>query len=244
MKCITLMLLFTLNIFAQNKMKTVDQLIDTEDPVWDIVQKWIATAKNKVEVLLVDAAKAKDALYKIQVTTRSPMGAIVYNTGGILVDHGWIRILGSGNAKLSRTLPEWNRGKAFKEFGDAPSFLLIADDAVGGFFLINGNLEGKDPGKIYYLAPDTLDYEAMDMGYSDFLNFCFNGDLNKFYEDIRWKNWQEQVIALSGDYVFSFYPYLWTKEGRNIEAVSRKAIPVEEQYNLNINFRKQLGIDK
>lgn len=44
------------------------------------------------------------ALLATQVTTRSPMGAVVYHTGGILVDHGWIRILGAGECKLMITI--------------------------------------------------------------------------------------------------------------------------------------------
>src|SRR5688500_6005748 len=130
--------LLTLTTTAQNKMRPVDELINKTDPGWTLVKDWIKSAKNKIEVLTVDTVKAKDALYKTQVTTRSPMGAVVYMTGGLLIDDGWIRILGSGNPKLSRTLPDWNKGKSFKEFGEAPSFLLIADDAVGGFYLLNG----------------------------------------------------------------------------------------------------------
>ena len=64
------------------------------------MKQWIAKARNKVEVLPRDRVKASEALYYTQVTTRSPMGAIVYETGGILIDNGWIRILGSGNKKL------------------------------------------------------------------------------------------------------------------------------------------------
>jgi hypothetical protein len=88
------------------------------------------------------------------------MGAIVYTTGGILVDNRWIRILGSGGAKLPRSLPEWNEGKAPAE-GEKPLFYLIADDVIGGFFAINGGAFGKDVGKVYYLTPDTLDWEAI-----------------------------------------------------------------------------------
>jgi Protein of unknown function DUF2625 len=62
---------------AQNNMQPISQLINKTDPGWPLVKKWITTAKNKVEVLPVDTAKAKNALYKTQVTTRSPMGAIV-----------------------------------------------------------------------------------------------------------------------------------------------------------------------
>ncbi|MCH5716896.1 DUF2625 domain-containing protein [Niabella hibiscisoli] len=236
--------LFTVKVFSQTSMRTIEQLIDTTDPGWPLVKQWIGSAKNKVEVLPVDTTKAKVALYNTQVTTRSPMGAVVYMTGGILVDDGWIRILGSGSEKLSRSLPEWNKGKAFKTYGERPPFLLIADDVLGGFFMINGGALGSDLGKVYYLAPDNLEYEPLDLTYTEFLNFCFNNDLEDFYIGYRWRNWKNDVSKLTGDQVFNFFPYLWSKEGKDMSRVSRKAVPVEEQYNLNLDFRKQLGPDK
>jgi len=239
-----LLIIFTLTTKAQNKMRPVDELINKTAPGWTIVEDCIKFAKNKVEVLTVDTSKAKDALYKTQVTTRSPMGAIVYMTGGLLIDDGWIRILGSGNPKLNRTLPDWNKGKSFKEFGEVPSFLLIADDAVGGFYLLNGGGLGKDLGKIYYFSPDNLEYEPLDITYTEFLQFCFNSDLDKFYQGNRWTKWKDEVSKLAGDKVFSFFPFLWTNEGKDINKNTRKSVPVEEQYGLSIDMRKQLGIDK
>lgn len=236
--------LITLITTAQNKMRPVEELINKADPGWTVVDQWIKDAKNKVEILAVDTVKAKDALYKTQVTTRSPMGAVIYMTGGLLVDDGWIRILGSGSARLNRTLPDWNKGKSFKEFGEAASYLLIADDAVGGFFLLNGGALGKDVGKVYYFAPDNLEFEPMEMSYSQFLLFCFNNDLDKFYKGNRWTNWREEVKLLDGNMVFNFVPFLWTKEGKDINKNKRKAVPVEEQFSLNLDFRKQLGLDK
>lgn len=236
--------LLTLTIFAQNKMRQLDELINKTDPGWTLVQEWISKAQNKVEVLPCDTAKAKDALYKTQVTTRSPMGAIIYSTGGLLVDSGWIRVLGSGSTRLSRTLPDWNKGKSFKEFGEQPSFLLIADDAVGGFFAINGGVFGSDVGKVYYLSPDNLEWDPLELTYTEFLNFCFNGDLDNFYKDLRWTNWKTEVAALDGNKTYSFFPFLWTKEGKDINKVSRKPISVEEQFNITQEMRKQLGLTK
>lgn len=230
--------------FTQARMRSLDELINKVDPGWLLVKEWIDSAKNNVEILSVDTAKANDALYKIQVTTRSPMGAVVYMTGGLLIDNGWIRILGSGNSKLNRTLPDWNKGKSFQEFGEASPFLLIADDAIGGFFLLNGGGLGKDLGKVYYFSPDNLIYEPLDITYTGFLNFCFNNNLDKFYEGYRWANWKDEVNKLSGDKTYNFFPMFWTKESKDINKVSRKVVSVEEQYNLNLNFRKQLGIDK
>ena len=96
-------------------MRPIEELLNRSDPGWNIVQKWIDSATNEVEVLPADTTKSKEALYKTQVTTHSPMGSVIYFTGGILVDHGWIRILGSGNSKLTRSLPDWNKGKSSKQ---------------------------------------------------------------------------------------------------------------------------------
>ncbi|WP_207496768.1 DUF2625 domain-containing protein [Aridibaculum aurantiacum] len=241
---IILSLFVTLTTFGQVKMRPLEELINTEDPGWSLVKEWIKTAKNKVEILPVDTTRAKEALFKTQVTTRSPMGSVVFMTGGLLIDNGWIRILGSGQARLPRTLPDWNKGKSFQEFGEAPNFLLIADDAIGGFFLLNGGGLGKDLGKVYYLSPDNLEYEPLDLTYTDFLFFCFNNNLDKFYKGYRWTNWKEEVKTLSGDKTFNFFPPLWTKEGKDMKKVSRRAIPVEEQYSFSLEMRKQLGIQK
>jgi len=124
-------------------MRPVEELINTKDPGWPLVQEWIAAAKNKVEVLACDSAKARAALYMTQVTTRSPMGAIVYSTGGIMIDEGWIRILGSGSDRLPRSLPDWNKGKTSHN-GKAPLFYLIADDVIGGLISTRPYLQRKE----------------------------------------------------------------------------------------------------
>ena len=97
--------------------------------------------------------------------------------------------------------------------------------------------KGKDLGNIYYFSPDGLEYEALDITYSQFLDFCFNNDLNVFYKGLRWDSWQADVKKIDGNQVFNFVPALWTKEGKDINKNSRKAVPVEEQYRLNMEFR-------
>lgn len=47
-------------------MHPVEQLINNTEPGWTLVKQWIDSAKNKVEILAVDTAKAKDALFKTQ----------------------------------------------------------------------------------------------------------------------------------------------------------------------------------
>lgn len=237
-------MLTSVTIFAQYKMRPVDALINRTDPGWMVVKEWIDSAKNKVEVLPVDTLKAKNALYKTQVTTRSIMGAIVFSTGGILIDDGWIRILGSGSSKMQRALPDWNKGKTFMEFGDRPAFFLVADDAAGGYFAINYGNFGTDLDSIYYLSPDDLAWQSLGMNYEDFIWFCFTGDLKRFYSGIRWTTWQKDIQTLKADEVFQIYPPLWSKEGKDIEKDIKNPVPAEENYSYTIQLRKQLELDK
>lgn len=229
------------SVYSQTmEMKPLSELINTEDPGWEIVKSWISKATNEVEVLEKDPQQADTALYRTQVTSRSPLGAIVYETGGILVNKGWIRILGSGSEKLNRNLPEWNKGKSFESFGQAMPFVLIADDALGGFFALNGGTFGsQDLGKVFYLSPDNLEWEALGIGYSDFLYWTFTGDLDKFYEGLRWKDWEAEVPAMGPDRGMNFYPPLWVKH-EGIDSLSRKDVPMEEIWHLHMGMIEEL----
>ncbi len=215
-------------------MKTLQELVNLEEPAWELVQQWLKEAKNSYEILPKNRQRAERELVANQVTTRSPMGAIIYETGGILVDNGWLRILGSGSEKLDRSISEWNKGKSFEKQGDTPSFLLVADDVLGGYFAINGGGLGENLGKIYYFAQDTLAWEDLNITYSHFLNWAFAGNLEQFYEGFRWDNWQEEVKNINGNQVFSFFPFLSTKEGKNINQISRKIVPIEEHYHFMV----------
>ena len=222
------------------RIRPVSELINQKESGWPLILQWKREARNQIKILPRNSVQAEQALYYTQVTTRSPMGAIIFETGGILVDGGWIRILGSGSSQLKRTLPEWNLGKSFNQFGEAPRFLLIADDAVGGFFALNGGgLDGANLGKVFYFSPDTLSWENLDLTYSQFIEFCFSGNLNEFYKGLRWKSWQEDVKSLSGDEVFIFYPYLFTKEGKEIEKVSRSTAPIQEVWQFSMDLKQK-----
>src|SRR5215510_16600205 len=135
-------------------MRTLDQLLEKDEPAWPLVQQWILAATNQIEVLPASDEFRSDALFATQVTTRAPLGAIIYETGGILVDNGWIRILGSGHPRLPRSLPDWNLGRATEKTGEYPSFVLVADDALGGFFAIDGGAFGKIEG-MFITSPPT-----------------------------------------------------------------------------------------
>lgn len=221
-------------------MRTLQELINTEDPGWAVLKEWIDLATNKVEILPVDKTRGEEVLLYTQVTTKSLMGALAYETGGLLIDGGWIRIFGSGCERMQRSIVSWNKGKTFDEYGEIPPYLLIADDAIGGYYAINGGFLGKDLGQIYYNLADSLTWEPMDMGYSQFLLFCFETNMDEFYEGMRWKSWREDVSQLHPDYAYSIFPYLWKKEGEDIEKSYRKVIPANELYEVTMSIKSAM----
>lgn len=68
------------------------------------MNSWKKDAKNKIEILQKDSLIANKVLLEVQITRRSPMGAIIFETGWIFIDNVCIRILDSGSPKLNREL--------------------------------------------------------------------------------------------------------------------------------------------
>ncbi|MBP2167871.1 hypothetical protein J2125_001063 [Erwinia toletana] len=202
-----------------------------------MVQEWLSNATNDYEVLPRDADLARRALHQLQVTTRSPMGAVVFETGGILIDNGWLRILGSGHSRLTRSPAAWTQSKAECQSLQA---LLIADDASGGFFAVNGGGLGEDIGCVYYFAPDSLEWESLEVGYSAFLQWALCGDLALFYQTVRWNGWGEEPLPPAGDEVYAFFPFLWTEPHLSVEERSRSIVPIEQHWRLTQELKQQL----
>ena len=136
--------------------RLLTELINTVDPAWPLVREWINTASNTVEVLKTDRARAEKVLLYLQVTTRSPLGAVAFETGGLLVDHGWLRFLGSGDQRLSGNLLSWNMRGQIPESHLLKGAYIVAYDAVGGFFALNGGAFSDKLGTVFYFGPDML----------------------------------------------------------------------------------------
>jgi len=232
-------LLISSGAYAQSSMKKpLSELINRQEPAWEFVSEWIRDAKNKVEVLPRQPAQADSSLLAAQVTTRSPMGAILYETGGLLIDGDWLRVLGSGSPRLNRTLMGWSEGKP-------AGMLLVADDVLGGFYALNGGAFGPETvGQIFYFAPDSLEWELTDMTYSAFLQFCCSGDLASYYRDARWTGWEKEISQLSGTQGLACYPFLFTQEGKDIRRSKRTPVPIQELWDFGQDMQRQLQATK
>jgi hypothetical protein len=218
---------------AQSKLKMLPDLVSTGNANWERILMIAGKAKNKVEILPRDSAKASVALIRSQLSTNTLLGSVIYNCGGIIVDEGWVRILGSGCGRLQRSVPDWNAGKIEAMRNEEAFFLLIADDVLGGLFAIKASSveELESIGTVFYYGPNSLTWQSTGLSYSSFLIYCFNGDLHDFYDDFRWKGWQEDVKNIDCNSVISCYPMLWTREGLQLKA-NRKLLAIQSQWNM------------
>lgn len=213
-------------------MRPLNILTASSESGWDLVMQWKESATNPVEILPTENSRSDLALYQSQLSTETPIGSIIYHCGGILIDHGWIRILGSGCNRIDRSLPSWNKGKSINEYGEDYPFLLVADDVAGGLFAINtGGIDSYNIGKIYYYSPNKLIWETTGLGYNEFIVFCFSGNVENFYHDFRWKGWEDDIHKLNGSQVVSCYPKLWTDSGRELQC-NRKTVSIDDQWNM------------
>ncbi|MDB4937847.1 MAG: hypothetical protein JWP87_4819 [Labilithrix sp.] len=211
----------------------------SDDPAWPALAKEAAAAPNGAVVLPPPAEPQRRAcLEALQMTTRSTLGALAHETGGVLVDHGYLRMFGAGSPRLPRPLVAWNADVAVS----LESYIIVADDVVGGVFAIDtGGLGGK-PGRIHYFAPDSLEWEDTELGHSDFVSWAFEGDLGAFYEHMRWPGWEKDVAVVTGDRSLSIVPPMWT-EGATIPIAmrDRREVPAKELWLLQQQFAKALG---
>jgi hypothetical protein len=219
--------------------RSLAELTDTDDPAWPLVEEWIAGASNQVEVLSRDREQSERALEYLQVTLRSPLGAVAYHSGGILVDCGWLRLLGGGGGqRLAGGLRSWNDGSVELLGPAGMQAVVVACDVVGGFFALDGGAFGGRRGGAHYLAPDTLEWEDLELSYSDLLTWAFTGDLETYYADSRWPDWQEEIQHLPGDRGMLIYPPLWAAEGGALTDRVRADVPMTELWVM-VNHNRQ-----
>lgn len=211
-------------------MKSLKELTEAKSN-WPLIEKMMQSAVNNFEVLPRDQKRAEDAIVALQQSVESLMGAVTYNTGGIMFDHGWLRLLGSGSKRLERDITTWNKGRSFDE-GEVPGFLMVADDAIGGIFAVNGNELGEDAGMMYYLAPDSVEWEPLDVNYHQFLEFCFAGQIADFYDYFRWEGWENDIKHMSGDEAIMFNPPLWEELPEELENREHNVMSMADAYEV------------
>ena len=212
----------------------------SDDPAWPELVKAAGAAPNGVVVLpIASDAQRRACLEAVQVSTRSTLGAIAHESGGMLVDHGFVRLLGSGCERQPRQLAGWNAVVGVS----LDDFIIVADDVMGGVFAIDGATGklGKKPGRVHYFAPDSLEWEDTELGFTDFVTWTFEGDLETFYEHTRWPGWEQEIAQLPGDRSLRVEPPLWMEGDVPIAKRDRRSMAAKELWLLQQEFASALA---
>ncbi|MGD1219536.1 MULTISPECIES: DUF2625 family protein [Streptomyces] len=238
-------------------MRDLTELTDVEEPSWPLLSEALAASGVSMDVLPADPALGRATLLQLQVTARSWLGGLVLNCGGLVLDSGWLRIYGSpaadtstGLPGASADLPSLAEVNEFPERFD-PSWrpangLVVGHDVLGGVFLVNGadpEAAGRPgrPGEIVYFAPDSLRWEALEVGHGAWLEWFLREGTDRFYDTLRWPGWRAESGLLGGTQGLSVVPFLWSAEARrDLHSTSRRAVPLAEILQLHRDFALKL----
>jgi len=194
---------------------------------WEVIESWYRNPRSYVEVLASDAERRDVIVNDLGIAPDSTVANVIRNTGGAFVDHGWFRLLGSGHPRMTLGIDAWNGARGKLEPWRVGEVFVVAHDVVGGFFAMDSGAIGIGRGRIVYLAPDSMQWEDMEMGYSEFLRWLAQGDAAAFASDHRWPDWEDDVAKLSGDQGLFVAPPLWA-EGPSMAERSRVEVPMTE----------------
>lgn len=215
-------------------MRDLADLLDQREPALPLLQSWIDDAAgNGASLLPPDETLRADTLVRLQVTTRSMLGAIAYETGGVSVADGLVRLLGSGGG---RSLLRTAEVAGCPLNGNYPDIIIVADDVIGGLFALNGGRFGANgQGEVFHLAADDAVWARLGVGYVDFVAWCLTGDLTQLYGPLAELHEYKALPRPAFDAAYSFYPFLWTQEARNSRP-SVRVVSAEESLKLRLDL--------
>lgn len=208
-------------------LRSAAELAAVENPAWPAIEALVTGPGSVTRALPIARDAGESSLHALQVSAASALGALALNCGGLLIDCGWLRILGGGSEGLP-SIAEANGWQEATAVHVPPAYLTVAFDVLGGRFAIDGGGLGIDPGRVCYWAPDSLAWEATDLGHGAFVHAFLSGAATKFYEDVRWPGWVDEVAALTLDQGLGLWPPPFTVEGTDFASASRRPVPFDE----------------
>ena len=198
---------------------------NTWKEILDIIHK----SDKKIDVIDGNEELGMEECFNLNIPKDSVLYSVVTNSNGIIINN-WIRLWGQ-NSNENNGVEYYNT--LFQD--EIVGLLLVASDVLGGLFAININKFAEGNNLIWYFAPDTLEWECMDMHYNEFLAWSMQGNIDEFYSTMRWDNWKEDVDNIGINYALLIYPFLWAKEC-DIEKASKKMVSIDEIIKINFDY--------
>ena len=186
----------------------------------------LLNGKNRVEIIHPDEpCTAINAEY-YQADGSSAFGALITQSGGVIAD-GVVRLLGSNRDPNFRDISMFNI-----KFGSC-GFIIFGDDIFGGIFALNIGLLPDCIGNVIYFAPDTLEFEDLEIKPSGLFEFLRNGDIHSFYGQFSTEEYDElRAMNVGFNKVLHILPPPWSAEFKT-EKHDVRAIDIYEHYRLN-----------
>ncbi len=183
----------------------------------------LLNGKNHVEIIPPDVQCAKTNSEYFQANEQTAFGMLINQSGGAVVE-GVVRLLGSTADPNLRDI------KAFNERFGGNGFVILGDDIFGGIFALNLGLLPECPGNMIYFAPDTLEFEDMEIKLSQFFEFLRNSDLSEFYGQFSPEEYDAlRAMNVEFNKILHILPPQWSDEF-NTEKHDVRAIGIDEYY--------------
>lgn len=205
------------------------------EEMWTKIKNMLNKSEYKLDIFDGNVEKGQADCEKLNIPKDLVLECVIKNCNGICIDN-WIRILGQES--------EERHGVAYynglSEDDCLSGMFVVANDVVGGIYAINIARFENDRDIVWYFAPDTLEWESLEINYTEFLAFAAHGDLEGFYKSMRWNNWKAECEGIGFDEGYSIYPFLWANECK-IDTADKRKVPFEEIMNLNFDNCKEFG---
>lgn len=210
-------------------MQPIDVRQDSDlRSAWVTIHAWMAFQRHHVEVLPVRAGHDPGLLPPAVAACRS-LAAVAAFTGGILVEQGWLRLLGAPGPATATCLQDWNDG-TIDTYGLAGRAAVVAHDVLGGFYALDLDAFRGPPGRMYRLQPDSLRWTDLGCGYTRFLLWAVSGDLGRYWPGAGRPAWVSQLEVPGPDEALLLDPPLWAEQISGSRR--RQTVPVEQLWRV------------
>lgn len=199
--------------------------------LWNEIKYILKNSTRKVKI--INNKVYDDTLNNLNIDKNSMLGQVITNTSGIFIDN-YIRLFGNGSKDVSYNIYEYNL--EFKKYFD-DNMIIVADDVFGGLFSVT-----KEKNNILYFAPDTLQWENLEIDYKDFIKYISSEKIDEFYKSYKWSTFQEDIKDIKFNQGILIYPFLWSNEC-DIKKKKKSIVPFSELVQTNMEFREKFGID-
>src|SRR5258708_4689357 len=99
---------------------------------WPYIERLVAEAVVPARILPPpEGGAGLRALFRLQVTAASTLGAMAVSCGAILIDHGWLKLLGAGQDALAGLAEANGLGEPGPDSAP-PGHLVVAYDLLRG----------------------------------------------------------------------------------------------------------------